>query len=300
MAKAEEMRRARPSTAERLEFVVVGDLSAPGGFDEAVKDVDGIIHCAAPVATSFENPEQDVIIPAIEDTKAILTAASKEPSVKRIVITSSFAAVFDISRGWDPSWTYTADQWNPVTYDEAKADHGIGSYRGAKKLSERYAWDYVRDHKPTFDLVTLVPPIVFGPIAHPITKITQLNSSNQDIWAIASGKDYPQQRGPVWVDVRDLAYAHVQALFKLEAGGSRFLVGAPEKFSYQKVADIARSEFDWAKDVVQRGEEGKPLPPSFGFDGETAGKLFGLTYRSFRDSMIDAIKQFKELAHQSG
>ncbi|TCD63097.1 hypothetical protein EIP91_006001 [Steccherinum ochraceum] len=184
IAKGEEMRRTRPTAADRLEFVLVGNFAA-GCFDEAARGVDGIFHCAAPVATTFENPEQDAIIPAIEGVKAVLSAATQEPD-----------------------------------------------------------------------------------------------------------------RTPIWVDVRDLAYAHVEALFKPEAGGRRFLVSAPEKFSHQLVADITRREFDWARDIVRMGEEGKPLPPSFKYDGETAGRFFGIEYRSFRECIIDAMRQFREISQR--
>ncbi|TCD61600.1 hypothetical protein EIP91_008186 [Steccherinum ochraceum] len=319
VAKGDEMRkdRSHADVGDRLDFAVVGDLTAPNGFDEAVKDVDGIIHCAAvstgiititvsteltlsvqPVAFSFENPEPDVIIPAIEGTKAIISAAAKEPKVKRVVITSSFATVLTPSRGWDPTWKYTAEQWNPITYDEAKASHDIDAYRGAKKYSELYAWDYIRDHKPHFDLATIIPPMVFGPIVHSLAKISDLNVSNKEIWNVASGAEYPLQRVPGWVDVRDLAFAHVEALVRPEASNRRFLVAAPEKYSYRLAADIIRKEFDWAKDVTRKGDEGAALPPSYTLDGETAADVFGFKYRSFKDCIVDAVTQFREIAER--
>ncbi|KAH8100875.1 3-beta hydroxysteroid dehydrogenase/isomerase family protein [Cristinia sonorae] len=295
--KGDEMLEARPDAADRLEFVVVGDLTAPDGFDAAVKGVDGIIHCAAPVADKFEDGEKDVMIPAIEGTKAMFNAAAQEPKVKRLVMTSSFATVLDASRGWQADWTYTAEHWNPITYDEAKVRKDIVAYRGAKKYSELYAWDYIRDKKPHFDLVTIIPPMVYGPIAHPISDISKLNMSNMDLWTIASGKDYPEQRVPFWVDVRDLALAHVLALEKPEASNRRFIVTAPEKFSHEAAANIMREEFTWAKDVVKT-EKSRSSPESFRLDGWTASKELGFTYRAFKESVVDSVKQFKEIAER--
>lgn len=297
-AKGEQLRQARPDTADRLEFVLVGDLTAPGGFDEAVKGVDGIVHCAAPVASNFEDGEKDVMLPAIEGMKAIFSAAAQEPKVKRMVITSSFGAVLDVSRLSDPTWTFTAEHWNPITYDEAKVSKDILAYRGAKKYSELYAWDYIRDRKPHFDIAVLIPPMVYGPIVHPIAKVADLNMSSLDIWTIAEGNDYPSQRIYAWVDVRDLAVAHVEALLRPEASNRRFMVSAPEKFSHQLIADVIRQEFDWAGDVVKKGSEGAPVPPTFNLDGETAGKALGLKYKTFKDCVVDAVTQFKEIAQR--
>ncbi|TCD61668.1 hypothetical protein EIP91_008116 [Steccherinum ochraceum] len=297
MAKGEQLRQARQHAGERLEFAVVGDLTAPNGFDEAVKGVDGIIHCAAPVVTSFENPEPDMIIPAIEGSKNIISAAAKEPKVKRIIMTSSFATV-DATRGWDPALRYTAKDWNPITYDEAKVSHGIEAYRGAKKYSELYAWDYIRDKKPHFDLVTLIPPMVFGPFVHSVSKAADLNSSVKDIYDVASGAEYPLQRTLAWVDVRDLAYVHVEALVRPEASNRRFLVVSPEQFSYQLMADVVRKEFDWAKDVVKKGDEGAALPPCYTLDGETTAEVFGFKYRSFKNCIVDAVTQLHEFAER--
>lgn len=213
-------------------------------------------------------------------------------------MTSSFATVLDASRGWDPSWTYTAEQWNPITYDEAKVAHDIRAYRGAKKYSELYAWDYIRDKKPHFDFVTLIPPMVFGPVVHPVAEVSKLNMSNLDIWNIAAGQDYPEQRVPLWVDVRDLAVAHVEALLRPEASNRRFTIASPEKFSHQQIADIIRQEFDWAKGVVKKGDEGAPLRGSSNLDGTTTADVLGVTYRPFKDCIVESVAQFKQIAQR--
>ena len=89
--------------------------------------------------------------------------------------------------------------------------------------------------------------------------------------------------------------AHVEALLKPEAGNKRFIVSAPEKVSYQRVADITRQEFDWAKDVVRKGDEGAALPLAANLDGSTAEKELGFTYRSARECIVDTVRSLKEL-----
>ena len=81
------------------------------------------------------------MLPAINGTKSILEAALKEPRIKRIVLTSSFAAVVDRGRGPWPGHTYTAADWNPITYSEGVVGDPIAGYRAGRKFAERAAWD---------------------------------------------------------------------------------------------------------------------------------------------------------------
>jgi len=117
--KADQMIQARPQHHGRLDFVIIEDLTQPGVFDESVKDVDGIIHCASPVDYTVKDVEQGLLRPAIDITKSIIQAAASAPNIQRIVITSSFASVFDANQGTRVGYTYTSADWSPVTYDEA-------------------------------------------------------------------------------------------------------------------------------------------------------------------------------------
>lgn len=216
--------------------------------------------------------------------------------MKRIVFTSSFAAVFNISRGLGPGYTYTGDDWNPITYEEAKSSDPVFAYRGSKKYAELAAWDCIRNDKSHFDLVTFCPPLVFGPVAHPMLKVADLNESSRGLWEIASGVDpLPVARVPSWVDVRDLAFAHVEAMLRPEVSNRRFLIASPQKFTYQRVADILRQELDWAKENVTKGEENAPLPETFDIDGETVAKALDFKYRDFKECVLDAVTQFREI-----
>lgn len=240
--------------------------------------------------------ERELLLPAIQGTKAILTAAKKHPTVKRIVITSSFAAVLDPAHLDDSNFTFTSKDWSPFTYEQAKSSDPVIGYRGAKKFAERAAWDCIQNETPHFDLVTICPPMVFGPVVHPVSKVSELNESTKTIWEVVSGADpLPVGRVTAWVDVRDVAFAHVEALLRPEAGNQRFLIASPEKFSYQLAADILRKEFSWAREVVTRGDEGAPMPEKANVDGEAVAKALGIQYRGFKDCVIETATQLREL-----
>ncbi|KAL2820663.1 hypothetical protein BJX63DRAFT_379865 [Aspergillus granulosus] len=296
-AKGAAMLEARPQYADQLEFVQIDDFEKPGGLVEAVKGVDGIVHTASPFTYNTTNNEAELIIPAINGVATVFEAASTNPSIKRIVLTSSFASVIDITRNSKapPYFTYTAQDWNPLTYEEAAAPttSAVVAYRGSKKFAELAAWRFVREKKPAFDLVSLCPPMTFGPVAHPVDKVESLNESNAMLWKVASGESLPVARVPFWIDVRDLAEAHVNALLKEEAGGKRYTPTAPERFSYGLAAGIIRDEFEWLREKVSK--EAQSIDESYGLDGESAGRELAFTYRGFRETVRDLVKQALEM-----
>lgn len=61
-------------------------------------------------------------------------------------------------------------------------------YRGLKKFAEQEAWEFVRNKNPGFDLVTICPPMTFGPVVHTVTKEEELNEWNRRPWKIACGE----------------------------------------------------------------------------------------------------------------
>lgn len=199
--------------------------------------------------------------------------------------------MLDVKRKAPPYFTYTAADWNPLTYEEAAdtATDAVNAYRGSKKYAELEAWNYIRDKKPTFDLVTLCPPMTFGPVVHPVSSIEKINESNAMLWQVASGAALPVARVPFWIDARDLAAAHVGALLTKEVGGRRYTPTAPERFSYAKAASIIAEEFPDLKGKVSLAEQ--TIDESYGLDGQVAGEELGYTYRSFKDTVRDFVKQ---------
>ncbi|KAF5534142.1 dihydroflavonol-4-reductase [Fusarium phyllophilum] len=157
LSKGKAMIDARPGFREKLDFIQINDFENPGGFMEAIQDIDAVIHVASPFTYAIKDNEKELVIPAINGVNSILKAAATSPKVKRVVITSSFASVLDAGRKAPPYFTYTGDGWNPLSYKES-IDPGTGAvvaYRGSKKFAEVKAWDFIAKEKPSFDLVTL-------------------------------------------------------------------------------------------------------------------------------------------------
>ena len=109
--------------ASSVETAIVPDITTPGAFDTAVRGVTGVIHMASPFTHDIQDNERDLIIPAVKGTEGILQSVAKfAPEVKRVVLTSSFAAINDFSKGLRPGHVYDETQWNPITYKEAAED----------------------------------------------------------------------------------------------------------------------------------------------------------------------------------
>lgn len=185
---------------------------------------------------------------------------------------------------------------------EAQAnENGANTYRASKTFAERAAWDFVKQKKPNFSLAVMNPPLVLGPIVHSLTSLENLNTSNQrirDFLSGASKANCPPTGNHLFVDVRDLALAHVMAIEKEEAGGKRFFVVA-DRFSNAEVSNIISEEFPQYKDRQPVGDALKPGDyPSegmYGFDNGRAREILGIRFRPLRESIVDAVRSLLPL-----
>ncbi|KAL8658556.1 MAG: hypothetical protein Q9202_007523 [Teloschistes flavicans] len=260
--KAQMIRDTFPNVGkEKLDFVLVDDIARPDAFDEAVKadpPFEWVIHTASPFHFNVTDTKKDLLDPAIIGTTGILRAVKKNaPSVKRVVITSSFAAIFSAKNGNRQGYTYSEKDWNPITEEEAIQDPPSG-YRASKTFAEAAAWDFLKKEKPSFTLTVMNPPMVFGPIHPKLQTLDTLNTSNQRIRDMLLG-NMSDEISPsginVWVDVRDLALAHVRAAERDEAQGKRFFVTAGY-YSNREIADDILKEVPQLKGkVAEKGGE---------------------------------------------
>jgi nucleoside-diphosphate-sugar epimerase len=156
-------------------------------------------------ATDFD---KELYQPAVNGTRSILTAIKEyNPAIKRVVVTSSCAAVVDFSQHLRPGYVYTEADWNPVNKQVVdETNNPRGAYQLSKKLAEQAAWDFIEQEKPNFSVTTLCPPMIYGPLlAEDLKSMDQLNTSSTDVYRFINGsqKDVPPTGLPSYVDVRD-------------------------------------------------------------------------------------------------
>jgi len=217
-----------------FETAVVVDLGVEGAFEEALQGVAGVVHVATVSPLIDPHPEDPsrVIDPVVNGTRYILQSAAAEPSVKSFVLTSSsFAAVF---RDKNQARELDENSWNEESVEKAyslppndpnKLAH---IYAASKALSERAAWKFYKEERPSFIVNTVIPNFNIGPTVGPQTPRSSGEAINRALSGDMSGlKEFHL----LWfVDVRDTAALHVQALVspELSSGGIRmWAVSAP-------------------------------------------------------------------------
>lgn len=158
-----------------------------GAFDEVVKDVDAIEHLASPFHFTAVDPSE-IIDPAVAGTKSILESTRKfGTKVKRIVVTSSIAAVLNTLP--HPA-VFDETSWNDSAVEECKTKGKdaapVAKYRASKTLAERAGWEFMAQYKGSlpFDMVAINPPYVYGPFLHEVDKPENLNQSLADWYSV--------------------------------------------------------------------------------------------------------------------
>lgn len=232
---------AEPGDA--LEFHIA-DLTVDEGWAEAVEGCDYVLHVASPFPRGEPRDANELIIPARDGTVRVLTAA-RDAGVKRVVLTSSFAA---IGYGTETlTRPYTEEDWTDPTSD-------VSAYVKSKTIAERAAWEFIetqgdkREGQP-LELATVNPVVVLGPALWPeastsIALVTQLLKG--------SFPGLPKLSFGI-VDVRDVADLHVRAMTSPEAKGQRFLATSDELLTIPQMADILRQRVgDLARKIPRR------------------------------------------------
>ncbi len=210
---------------QRLEFVQV-DLTRDEGWSGALQGVDGVLHTASPVPMRPPRDEAEVIIPARDGTLRVLGAAA-EAGVRRVVVTSSIAAIVS-GRHHAPGASYSETDWSNL-------DGRISAYSKSKTLAERAAWEFQASLpvERRFELATINPAYVIGP-----NLLGSSNASNEIVRKLLAREvpGVPRVFFPL-VDVRDVATAHVVALMSAAAPGERFVTAAHDCW-YRDIARI--------------------------------------------------------------
>ncbi|KAL5396883.1 hypothetical protein PMIN06_003876 [Paraphaeosphaeria minitans] len=304
--KADKIKADNKSAVDsgQLSFAIVPDIAQEGAFDKAVVSdtapFEAVLHTASPFHFNITDVQKDLLDPAVIGTIGILKSIKKSaPTVKRVVITSSFAAIVDPGQGNWPGHVYSEEDWNPITHEEALESPQAG-YRASKTFAEKAAWEFLEKEKPNFTIATINPPLVFGPIVHSLDSLDSLNTSNQRILAAAQGKwkdEIAASGVHLWVDVRDVAEAHVAAAEKQDAANKRFFTLAGH-FSNKEIGQIIKKHFPQFKDLPAESTPGGDYPEGgiknyFSFNNERSVQVLGLKYRTFEESIVDTIKSFQ-------
>ncbi|KAK3650535.1 hypothetical protein LTR56_006240 [Elasticomyces elasticus] len=291
----EAVKQRHREHAEKLEIVIVPDMTSPHAFHEVVKGVSGIIHIASPLPTGSGNNEEDLLLPTKQSILNILEAAKEQQAtMERVVLTGSFVCVADMSQV-KVGYTYTDEDWNPITYEEAKdTTNGAFAYFAAKKFGEVAAWEWMQTENPSFSFTSIHSPWVFGPVLGGVKDLDQINATTGMIWNLVNGslRELPQDYIFGFTDVRDIALIHLRAFEVEEAGGERFLVGS--HFDYQTAVDILITHFPGLQDKIPKGMPGTKSP-SYNLSTEKAQSRLAIKYTSLAKTLQDTVSELLQV-----
>ena len=218
----------------------VADLDSDTGWAEAVRGCDYVLHIASPFPAGVPRDENELIVPAREGALRMLRAA-RDAGVKRVVMTSSFAAV---GYGQKPQETpFNETNWTNLSGGD------LTPYTKSKTIAERAAWDFVAKENGKLELSVVNPVGVFGPVLGP-----DYSTSILLIQRLMDGTvpGAPKLYFGV-VDVRDVADLHIRAMTSPAAKGERFLAVAGDFMTIQEIAKVLKSRMgDAAKRVPTR------------------------------------------------
>ena len=223
---------------EALEFRVA-DLLSDNGWTDAVAGCTYVLHVASPFPGSDPKDEDELIRPAREGALRVLKA-SRDAGVKRVVLTSSFAAIGYGTEKLERA--YTEEDWTDPTAD-------VSAYVKSKTLAERAAWDFMAEEGGAMELSVVNPVGILGPALGPDTS-TSIDLVTRLLKGATPG--LPNVSFGI-VDVRDVADLHLLAMTSPKAKGERFLAVADGILTVPQIADILRNSLvDAARKVPKR------------------------------------------------
>ena len=303
-----------PDPGDRLSFVAA-DLTSDEGWPAAVSGCEYVLHIASPFPSTVPKHEDELIVPAREGALRVLRAA-RDAGVKRVVMTSSFAAIgYGHSphepgpvRG-DPGSSisrqapFTEKDWTDPSGSDAMP------YTKSKTLAERAAWDFIAREGAGLELAVVNPVGVFGPVLGPDYATSILLVQKMMDGALPG---VPRMCIGV-VDVRDVADLHLRAMTNPRAQGERFLAVAGDFMWLAEIAQTLKARMgkaarrvptrqlpDWLVRLARFKDPAvKQIIPELGkwknATSAKAQKMLGWSPRSREDSMVATAESLVKL-----
>lgn len=254
-------------------------LLKEGSFDAAVEGCVGVFHTASPFFIDANDPQTELLDPAVKGTLNVLNSCARVSSVKRVVLTSSTAAVTCNGRPLTPE-VVVDESWfsDPDVCRDLKMWYVL-----SKTLAEDSAWKFAKEKG--IDMVTINPAMVIGPLLQPT-----LNTSAAAIANLFNGaKTYPNF-SIGWVNVKDVATAHILA-FELPSANGRYCL-VETVAHYSEIVKMLRELYPDVPLPDKCGDD-NPLMPTYQLSKEKTESL-GINYIPLKVSLKETVESLKE------
>ncbi|GLT78748.1 hypothetical protein SLA2020_502760 [Shorea laevis] len=269
--------RALEGAEERLQLFKA-DLLEEGSFDPVVEGCEGVFHTASPFYHDVKDPQAELIDPAVKGTQNVLNSCKKFPSVKRVVLTSSMAAVAFNGKPRTPD-VLVDETWfsNADFCRESKLWYVL-----SKTLAEEFAWKFAKENG--IDLVSINPAMVIGPLLQPT-----LNTSAAAILNIIKGANTFPNLTFGWVNVKDVANAHIQA-FEIQSASGRYCL--VERIAhYSELVKILHGLYP-SLTLPEKCADDKPYVPTYQVSKKVSS--LGIELIPLEVSLKETVESLKE------
>ncbi|XP_043691618.1 phenylacetaldehyde reductase-like [Telopea speciosissima] len=255
------------------------NLLEEGSFDSPVDGCEGVFHTASPFYHAVTDPQAELIDPALKGTLNVLGSCAKAPSVKRVIVTSSVAAVAYNGKPRTPD-VVVDETWfsDPAFCKEMKMWYVL-----SKTLAEEAAWKFAKEKG--MDMVTINPAMVIGPLLQPT-----LNTSAEAILNIINGAQTFPNASFGWVNVKDVANAHIQA-FEIPSANGRYVL--VERVAHYSQVVKALRELYPTLHLPEKCADEKPYVPTYQVSKEKANSV-GINFIPLEVSLKETVESLKE------
>jgi nucleoside-diphosphate-sugar epimerase len=283
---------------ERLTFSIVSDIVATDAYTEAVKGVSGIFHIASPMFAGYEPEkwEDNIINTAIAATLNILDAASNESSVRRVVITSSFFGTIPWRAFTEPFPEVWSTEPTPLP-TERPFQLELQAYAASKVYALHATHDWEAHRKHQFDIVNLLPAVVFGK-NELVTSTEEFISSgtNQILMKMPLGLDNPLPITSATVHLHDVALAHVRALDRnIPAGSYALNSNWHNGTNFDHTAAIVARYFPRAVEKGILKNSGRTITLPLRFDASKTEEIFGMSFKGYDEQVKSVVEHWLDL-----
>jgi len=267
-----------------IELVEADLLGGSEAFEKAVEGCTYVLHTASPFKMSCDDPQKDFVDPALKGTETVV-AAAKKAGVKKVVVTSSCAAIGP-PQAWmkDPS---AADAEKVFSEEDWNTDSTLqeGPYRLSKTLAEKKAWE-LAEGAEGFAVSVICPSFVIGPMMSGRADAESVKFIQGMLDGSAKEKLAADPKQPVAlgvIDVREVAAAHVSAMEKDAASGKRFILSQDHGYAKTEMADMISKPFR-AYPLPLEGETPVYVPK---YNNSRAKEILKIRFRPVAASIKD-------------
>lgn len=280
-----------------LSFAVVSDITRSTSFAEAFKDATEIIHTASPIPNTGSVPRADYnthfVNAAVFGTQAVLKAAARVSTVRRIIITNSIVALIPIaqlegretrSRAVQPS--------DRISFQPGSYESEFHAYAASKVAALAVAERWVKRAQPHFDVVHLHPSFVKGRKHLYASDRELLQGGNTVMLGSCIGKRFEGGFIGATVHNDDVARAHIRALNPRVPGNRSYILSQESR--WEDIPTIVAEEFPHAIDtgLLRLSEPITTIEMSV--NTEDSIELLGIDFRDFRDQVTEVVAQYLE------